>query len=571
MPRNTKAASEALAAKRATTTTPTKKVNASDALVKLAPQLDDFTLAQLILSSPTGYNDARQYLDTGDDAIQYPADATTFMRETLGFQVWPKLQEITESVMQNHNTVVESGFSLGKSVTASAIIAWFMSTTAINEEVTVVTLAPTWGQVNNILWRYLRSFRNKGLPGIILDSARWEISPRHYAVGMSPKRSSSEDETTIQGYHAPKMLVVMDEAAGIPRMIWNAVSGLATSEGSRILAIGNPIEQSGPFWEACNNPNWNHIRIGCLDHPNVVEGREVIPGAVSRGWIEERCEDWATEVEPDTPGAIEIPWNGKWFLPMPIFMAKVMGIAPEQAEDQLIRLSWVIDAQDKQLGGEESDVIIGFDPAPRGGDDNALCIRKGNTVIKILRRKGQDTQELANWVQLVARENNAKKIYIDDIGSGSGVVDRTRVLGLPVIAVNFSRAAMQRQRFANLRAEAYWRLRELLREGKLSLPNDGMLTGDLTAPHYSPDPYGRILIESKDDIRERIKRSPDSADALALTFVMPSANTDDSFQMSMREMISSADESSITVGRWVVSTGNKNSRIHNWRVGKSRR
>jgi len=543
-----------------------KKVDIADTLVKIAPVLDEYTLAHMILASPTGVNDIRQYLTQDRDTVNYPASATDFMRDTLGFVVWPKLQEITESVMTNHNTVVSSGFGCGKSITAAATAAWFMS---VFDPAIVITLAPSWNQVINVLWRYIRQIsRSKGLPGTVFDSPRWEISPSHYAIGMSPKRSSSEDVASLQGFHGPRVLVIMDEAAGIPRLIWETIAGLTVGDNCRTLCIANPIEQSGPFWDACNSPSWHHIGISCFDHPNVVEGREVIPGAVSRGWIDERCIEWATEVEPGTVGAIEVPWNGRWFSPMPIFMAKVMGIAPEQAEDQLIRLSWIMDAQNRNIDDQAQDIIIGFDPAARGGDDNALCIRQGNTVRKIMRRKSQDTQELANWLLLETREWGASKVYVDDIGQGAGVTDRARVLGVPVVPVNFSRAALQRHRFANLRAESYWRLRELLREGKMQLPNDGLLTGDLTAPRYKPDNYGRILIESKDDIRERIKRSPDSADSLALTFVMPSAETSADFNIGMREIIQSPESSDIS-GRWIVpSIGTGFSRQHNWRMGK---
>ena len=134
-------------------------------------------------------------------------------------------------------------------------------------------------------------------------------------------------------------------------------------------------------------------------------------------------------------------------------------------------------------------------------------------------------------------QTGATKAYIDDIGSGAGSVDKARRMGLPVVAVNFASRATQRKRFANLRAECYWTVRELLREGKMSLPNDPMLVADLTAPKYAPDPYGRILIESKDDIRARLGRSPDAGDGLALSYAVPITEASEELENQQREMI----------------------------------
>jgi hypothetical protein len=467
--------------------------------------------------------------------------------------MWPKLAEICYSVQNNHNTIVESGFGCGKSVSAASLACWFMT---VYQPAIVIVIAPTHSQVQNILFRYIRAAARKAnLPGIVYDTPRWERAADHYAVGLSPRKSSAEDMAAIQGFHGPRVLVIMDEAAGLPQIIWDTIAGLAVGDNCRILAVGNPVEQSGPFWNASNNSNWYHIRISCLEHPNVVEGREVIPGAVTRSWIEERCHDWANEVDPETPEAVHIPWTNKWYIPLPIFMAKVLGIAPEQSEDQLIKLSWVIDAQNRTIDDRNTETVIGFDPAPRGGDDNALCIRYGNAVRQIKRKKSQDTQALAEWLALETREGNAVKIYIDDVGSGAGVTDRSRRMGLPVVAVNFSRSASQKKRFNNLRSECYWRVRELLREGKMSLPNDSMLVGDLIAVHYEPDDYGRIALESKDIIRAKIGRSPDSGDALCLSYATPVLD------VSSDELISSLKELGTN------STGQQGSR---WLVAKRR-
>lgn len=531
--------------------------------IKLLPYLEPSTIAELLQFSPEWQHGVAAL--TQDDSQELPTDPVEFMRDTLGYQTWDKLEQICYSVRDNHNTVVESAFSCGKSISAAAIASWFLVT---HQPAVVITLAPTYNQVINIIWRYIRFVaRQANLPGTIFETPRWEIAPNHYAIGLSPKKDTGRDGDTIstlQGFHGPRMLVIMDEAAGLPKAIWDSVNGLAVGDQCRILAIGNPIEQAGPFYDATQNPSWHHIRISAFDHPNVKEGTEIIPGAVTRSWVEERAKEWATEVSPGTPNAVHIPWIDKYYDPMPIFEAKVLGVPPEQAEDQLIKLSWVLAAQDRALDTRDAETVIGVDPAPRGGDDNSLCVRSGMQVKALYRLKGQDTQQIAGWLQLLLQEHHAVKGYIDDAGVGVGVTDKARVMGLPIMPVNFGRSASQKKRFANLRAECWWRVRELLREGKLALPNDPKLTADLVMPKYMPDQYGRIILESKDDIRARLGRSPDSADSLALTFALPIGAVDEETAHEIKRLGQLEKDGGLAQSRWTVSRPPRSSR---WRAG----
>jgi hypothetical protein len=542
---------------------PTKKIGVED-FVKIMPYLDGELVARMILGT-----------DNFEDAIEpfikekrtenngWPTDPVKFMTEVLGYQMWGKLEEICRSVEKNHNTVAASGFAVGKTVAAAAIVCWWMTTF---DDAKVIVIAPNWSQVQNILFRYIRAVGRKAeLPGLILDSPRWEVSPEHFAIGVSPRRSSDEDIASIQGYHSPHLLVVMDEAAGLPRLIWDAAAGLAAGDNCRILAIGNPIEQAGPFWDACNSSNWSHIMISDFEHPNVQEGKELIPGAVTRRWIEERAEEWATEVPRDTAGAFKIPWLSKWILPQPIFYAKVMGQAPEQAEDQLIKLSWVLEAQDRILEQEHAEVIGGLDPARMGGDSSVLVIRHGNKVVSIKRWQSLDLATLADKVQMELREYQVSKCYVDEIAIGAGLLDFGRRNGMPLIGVNVARGALQRKRFANLRAECWWRVRELLREGKLQLPNDPLLLGDLTAPKYFPDNFQRIVLEAKDEIRARIKRSPDTGDALALSYALPVVESDSDVMQSLAGLGKIVNVENPVTGKWGVPTEEHRGMTRRWR------
>jgi hypothetical protein len=194
-----------------------------------------------------------------------------------------------------------------------------------------------------------------------------------------------------------------------------------------------------------------------------------------------------------------------------------------------------------------------------------LVIRHGNKVVSISRWQGQDLATLADKVQMALREYQVSKCYVDEIGIGAGLLDFGRRNGMPLIGVNVARSAMQRKRFANLRAECWWRVRELLREGKLQLPNDPLLLGDLTAPKYFPDNFQRIALEAKDEIRARIKRSPDTGDALALSYALPVVESDEDVMQSLAGLGKIVNVEQAVVGKWNAPAGITNYGGRRWR------
>lgn len=424
----------------------------------------------------------------------------------------------------NRFTVVESGNGVGKSLTAAAITCSWLCDERY-EEAAVITLAPTWSQVNNVLWRHIRAMYRKAggaLPGTVYETPRWDVNPRKYAIGLSPRRASAEDLQALHGYHNPRLLVIMDEAPGLPRLLWEAVNRLVTAPGNKVLCLGNPIQQAGPFWEACNSPNWNYVNVSCLDHPNVKLCAEVIPGATGRDWVLERIRDHCTRAAAGDPGAFE--FEGQWWQPDGVFQSMVLGKAPSEASDQLIPLAWVSGAMTWTAEpAKDERIVLGLDPSRVAhGDAAAMVCRQGGLVkwVKRSRCKTNDpTGELAGWLRGEHHREGASRCYIEETGVGAGVVDRARSLGLPVVAVSPGSGASHHN-FANKRAECWWRLREALQGGAMSLPQDDLLAGDLTALKFYHDGQGRILMEPKDKIRERLGRSPDSGDALSLTYAL---------------------------------------------------
>ena len=246
-------------------------------------------------------------------------------------------------------------------------------------------------------------------------------------------------------------------------------------------------------------------------------GRVVIPGLTTSHWVEERKEIWGEDG--------------------PICRSRVLGEFPDQGEDTLFRLSdleaavnHIVDAESWSIDGEtvtgaerpgSDDVILAVDVARFGTDRSVILRRRGDCVedIRVLRK--MDTMQVTGWVSAAIRECNPAQVYVDEIGVGAGVVDRLRELGHQVRGVNVAHRAHQDGLYANLRAEGYWALRERFESGRISIPDDNQLVGELAVMRYGYDSQGRILMESKKDARKRGLPSPDKADALMLAFLAP--------------------------------------------------
>ena len=168
---------------------------------------------------------------------------------------------------------------------------------------------------------------------------------------------------------------------------------------------------------------------------------------------------------------------------------------------------------------EFEEVVLAVDVARFGSDRSVILRRQGNRVMEIRTFRDMDTMQLAGWVAAAIRETNPQRVCIYEIGVGAGVVDRLKEQGHPVRGINVARRAQQDRIFTNVRAEGYWRLKELFASGQIAIPNDHQLMGELAASRYSFDSQGRVMMESKEAMRQRGLPSPDKADALMLAFV----------------------------------------------------
>lgn len=200
-----------------------------------------------------------------------------------------------------------------------------------------------------------------------------------------------------------------------------------------------------------------------------------------------------------------------------------LGEYQSQSSTQFISWELVKQAQDRPLKRGDRPLLFGLDVARFGDDRSVLAIREGDSLTRTMVWEKLDTQQLAAHVLEVANARKPDAIFIDGVGVGGGVVDRLRALKLKVFEVNAGAKAGQDRRYGNKRAEMWGRMKEWL-GGRGTLSEwDLDLAAELTGPMYHFDASNRIFLEKKEDMKKRGLRSPDIADALALTFAEPVA------------------------------------------------
>lgn len=419
-------------------------------------------------------------------------------------------------------TAVRSCHGAGKSFAAAAAVCWFLRSFP---ESLVITTAPTGRQVKAILWQEIAQAHARATRelGGHLTLTEWHLAPGWFAFGFA-----TDIPDNFQGLHARHILAVVDEAGGVARNIMDAVMSVLTSQDSRLLAIGNPTDPTGSFYELCRDAGSKCIAISAFDTPNLtvfgITEQDIIDGAwrakvtgpypypklVTPEWVERALKRWGRE--------------------SPMYQSRVLGNFPAQGTDNLIPLHWAEAAQQRWAALPDDGLPreLGGDVARFGDDESAVAHRAGRKLLWVDIRAKQDTMQTTGWFASHIRATKSTVMRVDEVGVGAGVLDRLAEQGLPVVGVNVGQASSDPERFLNLRAELYWTFREFLDPDgpdPIGLPPDDQgeaaseLVAQLTSIKYKYTSRGQIAIESKEDMKKRGLPSPDLADAAVLAFV----------------------------------------------------
>ncbi|RMH34170.1 MAG: terminase B [Acidobacteria bacterium] len=432
--------------------------------------------------------------------LRYRNAPVLFVREVLHAEPDEWQAQVLEAIAAGERRIsVRSGHGVGKSTCASWASLWYLLT---RYTVKIVVTAPSASQLYDALFAEIKTWVRR-LPGPVQElfevkSERIELKAAPTEAFISARTSRAEQPEALQGVHADYVMLIADEASGIPEQVFEAAAGSMSGHNAVTLLLGNPVRSSGFFYDTHHRlaGEWRTFHVSCLN------SQRVSPDFLR---------DMAARYGEDSNA----------------YRIRVLGEFPKGDDDtvlpmELIEAAWQRDIEIPRYTPE----VWGLDVARFGSDQTALCKRRGRVVTEVRRWAGLDLMETAGAVfhEYEIAGVKPQEILVDAIGLGAGVVDRLRELGLPVRGINVSESAASSQKYANLRAELWFAMREWFAEKGCKIPRDERLIEQLAAVRYKFTSNGRLQIESKDELRRRMRgQSPDEADALALTFASTAA------------------------------------------------
>ncbi len=401
-----------------------------------------------------------------------------------------------------------SGRGIGKSALVSWLILW-MLTTRIGS--TIIVSANSEAQLRSVTWaevtKWLSLLMNSHwfeVSATRVMPAKWlaEIVERDLKKGtrywsVEGRLWSEENPDAYAGVHNfDGVMVIFDEASGIPDPIWSVTAGFFTENTPNRfwLAFSNPRRNEGYFYE-CFNAKRDFWQTQNID---------------------------ARQVE-DTDKAVYDQIISEYGAESSQAKIEVYGEFPSDGDDQFISPRIVEEAMQRpQYKDQSAPRVIGVDPARSGADSTVIVVRQGRDLIAVKRYRGEDTMTTVGRVIDAIEEYNPALTVIDEGGLGYGILDRLKEQRYKVRGVNFGWKAKNPVMYQNKRSEMWGDMRQWLMSA--SIPSDRLLRADLCGPHQKLNSSGAILLESKKDMKARGQASPDAADALAVTFAYPLAS-----------------------------------------------
>jgi hypothetical protein len=389
-----------------------------------------------------------------------------------------------------------SGHGVGKSALVAWIIIWFMSTRTNPQ---IVVTANTKEQLTSKTWREVAKWQKMAMNGFAYTWHATSFALKGHEDTWIARAVpwSAHNSEAFAGTHEKNVLLLFDEASAIDDVIWEVASGAMSTPGAMMCAFGNPTKNSGRFREC-----WRRFSDRWRTYE--VDSREV-PFS-NKQKIAQDIEDHGIDSD-----YVRIRWLGKF---------------PERSATQLISNGVVEAAQRRKIEDWEipsaTPKIMGVDIARQGNDKTVCRVRRGPKLLedKLVLRIA-DTMQVASRVAAFINKHQPDTVYIDAIGIGAGVYDRLCQLGYTnVVAVQVGEKAGKDNIYFNKRMEIWANMGAWLETADIP-EKDTELMEDMTAPEFLYDARERWMLESKDDLRERIGRSPDEGDAVALMFTHP--------------------------------------------------
>lgn len=461
---------------------------------------------QLITAIEGTYWDPEAYV-----RLAFPwGEPGTILSEWDGPDVWQveELRNIREQLLaiatdkRRDNTVriaVASGHGIGKTAWLSWIILWFMSTRI--GKLQVVVTAGTLTQLKSKVWRELGKWHELAINAHWFEWQATSFKLKADAVktvanAMAWSENSSQN---FAGTHEECVLYIFDEASTVAPTIWETSEGAFTTKGPHLwLACSQNTDPQGRFAQC-----WTKFR-------DLWQVRE-IDARKARMTDKTLFEHWRQIHGEDSD----------------FFRVRVLGKLPKTGPKQFIGSDLVEAAVARKTDPKHIPrsipLLMGVDPAAGGEAMTKVIFRRGPLMLpNIVTYDERDTMRTASYLAQLIVTEKPDVVFIDSIGIGKGIFDRLMQLGFANVVPCNSGAqgdTMDRKTYYNPRIEWWDRMRTWLKDA--SIPDDQNLKGDLQGPEFYFDNQMRMMLESKEDMKIRGIPSPDTGDALALTFAHP--------------------------------------------------
>ena len=471
--------------------------------------------------------------------IEYRRDPVFFVEHALGHLTWSKHREVLRSVRDNEKTAVRAAHGTSKTFSAAEIATWFLN---CFDNSKVISTAPTHTQMKMLLWSEINATYARSrfeLEGECLMTEIKTDAADHYAIGFS-----TDKPARAEGWHAPAILFIFDEAKGVPQWMWDSVRGLMTGGFCRWLAISTTdgVQVGDQYWKIFQGQksDWNRIHLSALDSPYVTGEKFrsidipnlVRPDRFKRSWVD----PVNLSIQIATPKYID-DGRKEWGEDSVLYQTKILGKIVDAGADSIIKLSQVNkmfanwdNAGFNADGADEG----GIDVARGGTDDTVFKHRKG---MKLIDSRTISTANLPEKAKLVFISEEAERFFafnkktlikIDDTGIGGGVTDIMQAKGYAIMPVNFGGEASDPDKYPNVASEMWFEVGKIIHE--IACPKgDRLMTELVNRRSKGLDKKGRRVVESKDDYKVRGFRSPDEADAFLLAFYEPKSKSKEAY------------------------------------------
>lgn len=333
---------------------------------------------------------------------------------------------------------IDAGNTSGKTWLLAKLVSHFFDcfTPSI-----IYCFAPTTEQINDLLFKEIRVDRvGRDLPGRVLPrNTRVNYKADHFVAGKATNNSYSTGVERVQGQHNKYQMFILDEAEGIPDFIWRSVRSMMGGGINIAVAARNPRTTTCEAHAIRDRATTAKFTISSLDHPNVVQDKEVVPNAVRRQYVLDMLEEFAEVVSEHNPDyhTFELPWErGVIYRPMQEFLWRVMGIAYEGDSVNTFCPYGRFDAavergksESFEFTDQHDKATFGVDAARYGTDFGTVYIHRGDWLWRSASFQTSDsmlfyTHIIEEMEKLVADGVVNIEIRVDAGGGwGAGVID----------------------------------------------------------------------------------------------------------------------------------------------------